>query len=198
MTHHLGAIVLAAGESRRMGQSKQLLPWCGSTLIDAVVAAALASPVCEVVVVLGHRAAEVEAAVRQSDPRLRFVRNERYREGMLTSVLAGVGALSDACEGFFLFLGDQPLAAPAVAAELAREYQPGAILVPADGGRRGHPVLFSLAYRREIGELDNAVGLRQLLWRHPEAVREVAVAEPAIHIDLDTPEDYERLLKRGE
>jgi molybdenum cofactor cytidylyltransferase len=195
---HLGAVILAAGESRRMGRPKQLLPWGDSTLIDAVVGAALAAPVAELVVVLGHTADRVEQAVNSRDPRLSFVRNEQYRSGMLSSVRAGVAALSDRCEAFFLYLGDQPWASPAVAAQLARAYTPGAILVPTADGRRGHPVLFSLTYRVEITELDDAVGLRQLLWRHPAAVRTVAVAEPAIHVDLDTPEDYDRYRGREE
>lgn len=195
---HLGAIILAAGESRRMGRPKQLLPWGDSTLINAVVAAVLAAPVAEAVVVLGHTADEVQQAVTGHDPRLRFVRNHQYRNGMLSSVRAGVAALSDRCDAFFLYLGDQPRASPEVAATLARAYTPGAILVPTADGRRGHPVLFSLEYREEIAGLDDAVGLRQLLWRHPDAVRELAVAEPAIHVDLDTPEDYDRYRRREE
>lgn len=192
MTRQIGAIILAAGESRRMGRPKQLLPWGEQTVIEAVVAAARASLASEVVVVLGHEAERVREAIGPGASDVRFVENPLYREGMLSSVRAGVRALSEHCEAFLLFLGDQPMASPAVARALIGAYEPGGILVPTCGGRRGHPVLFCLSYREEIMRLDDAVGLRQLSWRHPQAVREIPVEAGSIHIDLDTPEDYAR------
>ncbi len=192
MPHRFGAVILAAGESRRMGRPKQLLPWGETTVIGAVLAAAQRSPVAEIAVVLGHHADAVREAVRTGDSRTTCTLNPRYHEGMLSSVQAGVAALSSACDGFFLFLGDQPVASPDVARALAEAYQPGAILIPTYGDRRGHPGLFCLSFREEIGRLDPAVGLRQLQRRHPEAVRELPVGEPCIHIDLDTPEQYEQ------
>lgn len=200
MSYRFGAVILAAGESRRMGRPKQLLSWGATTVIGAVVGAALDSPVAEIALVLGHAAEQVHEAAAHllptaagsEAPRIRFVLNQQYREGMLASVQAGVEALSPACDGFLLFLGDQPGASPDVAAALAAAYQPGSILIPVHGGRRGHPVLICLRFREELRRLDPAVGLRQLQRLHPEAVREVSVAEPFIHIDLDTPDDYER------
>lgn len=187
-----GAVVLAAGESKRMGQPKQLLPWGGDSVIGTVTGIALAAPVARVVVVLGHAASRVARAIGQQEPQLRLVRNSRHREGMLTSVQAGVAALPADTEAFFLFLGDQPLVSPRVAWCLADAYGPEQILLPVHGGRRGHPILISCRYREEILGLDPAVGLRQLLRNHPGSVREVAVSDPGIHIDLDSEADYER------
>ncbi|WP_273381695.1 NTP transferase domain-containing protein, partial [Symbiobacterium thermophilum] len=89
------AVVLAAGESRRMGRPKMLLPWDGGTVLEAVVRSLLAAPVRRVAVVLGHRASEHRAALRQlaRESRVLVVENPRYREGMLTSAQCGVAVL---------------------------------------------------------------------------------------------------------
>lgn len=191
----LGAIVLAAGESRRMGRLKQVLPWGAGTIIEAVVRGVLASSVDEVVVVLGHEAEAVEAALApvRADARLRLVRNERYQEGMLSSVQAGVAALAPDCRAFLMVLGDQPGVSPAVIDLLVEAFGrgEGQILLPTFDGRRGHPVLFSLRYREEIARIDPAVGLRQLVWNHAAAVREIPVPEAHVLVDLDYPADYE-------
>lgn len=191
MAHGFGAIILAAGESRRMGRCKQLLPWGASTVIGTVAGIALAAPVDEVVVVLGRQANEVVQVLPRGDRRLRWVRNEQHDTGMLSSVCAGIAALSPTCDAFFLFLGDQPMISPQVAWQLARAYEPGQILLPVSAGRRGHPALLSLRYRPEVEALPDSVGLRQLYRQHPEAVREIPVVESSIHLDLDTPEEYE-------
>lgn len=192
----IGAVILAAGESRRMGQLKQVLPWGAGTMIEAVVRSVLASPVEEAVVVLGHEAAAVQGALRPvaSNPRLRSVVNERYREGMLGSVQAGVQALSEQCAAFLMVLADQPQISPAVVRLLVEAFSrgEGRILLPTFGGRRGHPVLFSLAYRSELTTLDPAVGLRQLVWNHPGDVREIPVPDENVLVDLDYPGDYEK------
>jgi len=192
----MGAVVLAAGESRRMGRPKQLLPWGEHTVLETVIAAALAVPVAEVAVVLGAGADSVRAGTRCEDERVRWVVNDGFLAGMLTSVQAGVAALSGDCDGFLLFLGDQPLVGPDVTLRLASAYGRGSILLPVHDGRRGHPPLYCLSYREELLSLGPELGLRELNRRHPEAVREVAVSSPSIHIDLDTPEDYQRYRPR--
>jgi molybdenum cofactor cytidylyltransferase len=192
----IGALVLAAGQSRRMGRLKQVLPWGDGTVIEAVMRALLASPVDEVVVVLGHEAAAVWQALApvSADPRLRSVRNERYAEGMLTSVQAGLPLLSPDCSAFLMVLGDQPGLSPAVIARLVDAFRrgEGRILLPTHGGRRGHPVLFSLEFRDRIGRLDAGVGLRQLVWDQAADVRELPVEDASVLIDLDSPADYEK------
>lgn len=184
-----------------MGRLKQVLPWGACTIIEAVVRATLASSLAEIVVVLGHEADAVEEALRplSGDPRLRLVRNAGYREGMLSSVQAGVAALSPDCRAFLMVLGDQPGINPAVIDQLIMAFGrgDGQILLPTFNGRRGHPVLFSLRYREEIAHIDPSVGLRQLVWNHADDVREIAVAEENVLIDLDYPTDYETHKPKG-
>lgn len=193
--------MLAAGESRRMGRLKQVLPWGAATMIEAVVRTALASSVDEVVVVLGHEAEVVAEALGpvSGDPRVRLVRNERYTEGMLSSVQAGVEALSPNCRAFLMLLGDQPGVSAGVIDKLIEAFGrgEGQILLPTFERRRGHPALFSLRYREEIARIDPTIGLRQLVWNHADAVREIEVAEANVLVDLDYPADYETHKPKG-
>lgn len=192
----IGAVVLAAGESRRMGRPKMLLPWGNGTVLGSAVAAVLAAPVAPVVVVLGAMAQAVRTALAPyaGEPRLRIVCNARYPEGMLSSVQAGVAELPSDCSGFLLFLGDHPAVSPRVTHALvaAAAVHPEAILLPTLAGQRGHPVLFPLTLRSEIMHLPAAEGLRAVVWRHPERVVHVPVDDAGVLIDLDTPDDYQR------
>ena len=190
------ALVLAAGESRRMGTQKLLLPYRGTTVVESVVRAALDSSVDETLVVLGADASRIRQALR-SYP-LTFTDNEDYRLGMLSSVQAGFRALPADAEAAVVMLGDQPAVPAAVIDGLVEAFRkrPRVIAVPVHGGRRGHPLLVGATFRAEVLRLDPAVGLRQLLRAHPEAVEEVAVDESAILKDLDRPADYKKLASR--
>jgi len=190
------AIVLAAGESRRMGDLKPLLPYGGGTVIQAVVRALQASPVRHVVVVVGHRAEEISANLAGTSAECVF--NPRFAEGMLSSIRTGLTAAPEETEWFVIALGDQPALKPALVAALVRAAQERGkgIVVPSYGGRRGHPLVIHASLRQEIAELDPALGLRELLRRHPEAVHHVVVGDEAVLADMDTPEDYRRELQR--
>lgn len=125
------------------------------------------------------------------------VLNPRYAEGMLTSVQAGAAAAPEA-EWLVIALGDQPSLRPGTVSALlaaARE-APGSIVVPSYAGRRGHPLVIHGSYRGEIAGLDPGVGLRELLQRHPEAVRHLVLPDESVLHDMDTPEDYRRELDR--
>lgn len=124
--------------------------------------------------------------------------NPRYPEGMLTSVQAAVAAAPVTTEWFLVALGDQPSLRPETVKHLLREAEAGdaTILVPSYNGRRGHPLLIHASHRDEIASLDGAVGLRELLLRHPKAVHHVVMPEEGVLLDMDTPEDYQRELRR--
>jgi molybdenum cofactor cytidylyltransferase len=211
------AVVLAAGESRRMGPQKLLLPYGGATVIGAVVAAAAGSRVDGVMVVLGADRDAVRAALERAadDGRgapaaeggapdvapslagsasngVAFTINESYRSGMLSSIQAAFRALPSEATAAVVMLGDQPFLPARVIDAVVAAYGEGGkgIVVPVYGGRRGHPLLVDLKHRDEVLRLDPAVGLRQLLRAHPEDVREIEVDEAAILRDLDTPADY--------
>lgn len=184
-----GAIVLAAGESRRMGSPKMLLPWKSGTVLSSVVDALLRSPVDEVVVVLGHKAELVLQALSPfaGDPRVRSVINHEYRDGMLTSIQCGVRSLGQG--NALVALGDQPLITPEVVSQVISACQ-GGIAVPMYHGRRGHPVVIDQSLFPELLELPAEAGLRGLFHACPERVSTVAVACQGVLIDLDTPSDY--------
>jgi CTP:molybdopterin cytidylyltransferase MocA len=177
-----------------MGALKPLLPYGSGTVLQAVVRSLKASPVDEVLVVLGHRSEEIVPTL--ADEGARIVPNPRYAEGMLTSIQAGVAAAAHA-DWLLIALGDQPWLRPAtVSALLDAATGHAGIIVPSWGGRRGHPLLLHARYRREIATLDPAVGLRDLFRRHPEAVRYILVPDSEVLADLDTPEEYERAAAR--
>jgi len=189
------AIVLAAGESRRMGAPKLLLPFGGKTVIEAVLDSVKASPVDGILVVVGAGAAVIKEKIKKYGALI--VINPDYRSGMLSSVQCGFQKLPPEADAALIFLADQPAIKPYVAEALIKAFRhtQRGIVIPVFDRRRGHPILISAHYRAEIGSLDPEVGLRQLLDRHPQDVLEEPVDDPAILRDLDTPEDYVRETK---
>ncbi len=188
----ISAIVLAAGESRRMGKTKQLLPWQGKTILGHVLETLLASSVEEIILVLGH---EAESVLEKIPIRgVKVVFNPDYRNGMSSSLRHGVMATHKDAEAFFVVLADQPALTPEIINQLIetfRKVQSGKnIVAPAFRGTRGHPVLFGKKYRDELGGLTGDVGGREILARHPEDIVLQEIGMDAVLIDLDTPEDY--------
>jgi len=189
------AVVLAAGLSTRMGTQKMLLPFGGATVIGRVADQLLASALAEVVVVVGHEGGRVAAALAGRP--VSVVANERYADGMLSSVRCGMRALGP-CEAVLVALGDQPSITTALVDELIAAY-PGCgrgVLVPLHAGRRGHPILLADRYRDEVLTRFDDVGLRGLMLAHPDDVAELPVADDAVLSDMDYPEDYRRELAR--
>jgi molybdenum cofactor cytidylyltransferase len=189
------AVVLAAGESRRMGTQKMLLPFGDTTVVGAVVRTALASRAGGTLVVVG---ADREAVRREVEPRgVGFAVNENYALGMLSSVQAGLRALPAGAEAAVILLGDQPFLAAGVVDGVIAAYEESrrGIVIPAFQGRRGHPVLIDLKFRDEVLAIDPAEGLRRLMRDHPEEILVVETGDANILRDLDTPEDYAGLPK---
>jgi molybdenum cofactor cytidylyltransferase len=195
-TPKIAGIILAAGEGTRMGETKQLLPFRGQTILECVIDNALASPLHRVVVVLGHRADELQQIV--SGKGVDVAINERYRQGQSTSLQAGLRALSEESEAALFILGDQPLVSPAIIGTVVEAYHASRspIVVPVFDGRRGNPVLFSRETFERIGTLSEDCGARPLLQEYRDRLLMVPVNDPAIHFDIDTTADYQELLKR--
>jgi molybdenum cofactor cytidylyltransferase len=189
----ISAILLAAGESRRMGAFKPLLPFGARTVVAACVENLSAAGVEEIVVVLGARGAEVRA--RLAHLPVRFAVNEAAGSEMSTSIARGVERLSSEARAVLIALGDQPaVTSDVIARVLAAHRQTGArLVVPEYEGRGGHPVLIDLAYRAELLSLDPARGLRALFERHEREVRRVPVLSPYVRRDMDTWDDYRAL-----
>ncbi|HYV04128.1 MAG TPA: molybdenum cofactor cytidylyltransferase [Blastocatellia bacterium] len=188
----VSAIVLAAGESKRMGRFKQLLTLGGKTFVECCVDNLLASKANEVIVVTGHRDSEVRAAL--SGRQVRFVQNPDYRDGMASSVKAGVSALPEDATSCLIALVDQPEIGIDVFNLVIDTYSQESplIVLPAYRGRRGHPILLDLKLKDEILEMDPGLGLRQVLNAHQTQTRYVEVETESVLLDFDTPEDYQR------
>lgn len=186
------ALILAAGESRRMGRQKLLLPFGDTTVVGAVARAALASRADQVLAVVGADHEAVEGALAPLG--VEVIVNREFESGMLSSVQAGFASLPEGAEAAVVMLGDQPFVTPAVIDRLieARRRSGRSLIVPTHGGRRGHPLLVGLELRERVMALDPSEGLRGLVRSSPGLVTEVEVGEPGILRDIDTKEDYER------
>jgi molybdenum cofactor cytidylyltransferase len=189
------AIILAAGESKRMGRPKMLLPWKGTTILETVVHTALASSVDRVLVVLGPEQEQISQLL--SPFPVETVHNPDFRMGMLSSVKVGFAALPGEARAGIVLLGDQPFVSAGVIDRLcaASAGSPGSIMLPVYEGRRGHPVLIPAAFRDEIPLLSDAVGLRELIHRHEEKILEIEVEEEDVLLDIDDPEAYYAAIK---
>ncbi|MCL6505668.1 MAG: nucleotidyltransferase family protein [Bryobacteraceae bacterium] len=191
----VAALILAAGESRRMGAPKALLELAGETFVDRLIGVfhAYCSPV---VVVTGHDANDVEAGVRRS-AQARFVRNALYPLGQLSSLQCGLKALPEGCEGALFTPVDYPAIQPGTVARLVERFERRAphelVVVPRCGGRRGHPVACARALFDEILSLPAEAQARDVIRRHREATAYVDVEDPGILEDADDPAAYERL-----
>ena len=188
----IAAIVLAAGRSSRMPGNKLLTLLDGKPVIRRTVEAACASRVGPVIVVTGHQAAAVNAALTGLP--VTIVENERFADGLSTSLICGVKALPPGCEGFAVLLGDMPFVTPGIIDRLIGAFEPGGrIVVPVHSGRRGHPVLWPITLREAFLSLTGDRGAKPLMALYGDLVYELEVSSDAIFADLDTPEDFARL-----
>lgn len=192
----IGAVVLAAGRSRRMGTQKLLLPIRGQPVIARIVDELQRSPLDGVWVVLGHEGGRIRDALGGRD--VNFVTNPDAEGDMLSSVRCGLRALPEPWDAVLIVPGDQPTVASKVVAGLIRCFQITrcGIAVPTYHGRRGHPILIARQHREEILGHHEAMGLRGLLQVHSAEVGEMGVDDPGVLDDMDLPEDYVRISQR--
>jgi molybdenum cofactor cytidylyltransferase len=193
----LSAIVLAAGMSTRMGQNKLLLDFKGKSLIVHAVDTLLASEIDEVVVVLGNEADKLREKLRGRQ--VRMVVNPDFREGLSTSVRAGVSALSRQASGIMIYLADQPLLEPAdvnrILQEFAHAKEVGkSIVVPFFDGQRGNPVLLDSSFREAILGVVGDVGCKGVIRRHPDKVFVVEMENDHVIRDVDNIEEYTQIV----
>ena len=193
-TDRVAALILAAGASSRLGRPKQLLDWGGRALVRLAAETALAARLDPIVVVVGGAQAEVEAAL--ADLPLRIVANPDYAAGQSTSLRAGIAALDPSADAVVVLLGDQPFVTAAIVGRLVAEWQASQapIVAPVYAGQRGNPVLFARAMFPELLAIQGDQGARAVLAADPSRIHPVAFDDPRPLADIDTLEDYERLL----
>jgi xanthine dehydrogenase accessory factor len=191
-TGNVSAVLLAAGQSRRMGDSnKLLLEIDGVPMIRHSAKALLASGVGEVVAVVGHENEAVAKALEGLPVKCVF--NPDYEEGQMTSVRAGLESLVQETDGVMICLGDQPMLMAGDYDSMIRAYQgldQGKIAVPEYQGARGNPIVMPIASRQNILERDVNFGCRNLIRDNPDLVEVIEVKNSNYVRDIDTPEDY--------
>jgi CTP:molybdopterin cytidylyltransferase MocA len=192
------AIILAAGYSRRMGEFKPLMELAGQTVLDRVVSLYRKAGVTDIRVVTGFRSQAIRSALPVGT--VSEVHNPDHERGMFSSVLAGVNTLAPDVGSFFVHPVDIPLVRPHTAAMLmdAFDRHPAPVVYPLFDDRRGHPPLVHGQLRSAICTHDGSGGLRTLLGRFDAAALDVNVADEGVLLDLDTPDDFERLSARME
>ncbi|MCP4978883.1 MAG: nucleotidyltransferase family protein [Gammaproteobacteria bacterium] len=195
MQAKVAAIVLAAGQSRRMGEQNKLLTVIGDKpMIGHVVRATLDSDVHQVIVVTGHEAELVQKALGKC--RAEIVFNPDYVSGMASSLRIGIKAVAEDTDGALILLGDMPLVTGKQINQLIAEFDPVAehdIVAPCRNGRRGNPVLWSRHYFPALEALTGDTGGRGLLIKNIANVREVSVIDDAVFTDFDTPDSLQHL-----
>jgi len=187
----IAAVVLAAGQSKRMGARNKLLARVdGVPMVARAVDAARAVVDGGVYVVTGHEGAQVAAALAGREG-VQFIANPRYADGLSTSLAAGLAALDDDVDGALICLGDMPRVTRAHIETLIDAFDPHegrAICVPLWAGQRGHPVLWARRFFDEMAAIKGDVGARHLLGEYADLVCEVPVADDGVLLDVDSPE----------
>ena len=191
----ISAILLGAGESKRMGVDKLSLPWGRKTVLEHCFKALLRSNVEELVIVLSGRNKEVKNLFQGE--KVRIVMNSHPEKGMSISIQRGLQAIHPYCQGILIALGDQPFLKTRTinALILAFDHRKEGIIVPSFRGRWGHPVIFHRKYKKELLRLKGDVGGRSIIERHPEDVRLVPVKSIGVVKDVDTWQDYKNQVR---
>ena len=191
-SHKVAAIVLAAGQSRRMGAFKPLLPFGEQTVIESCINNLRRASVDEIIVVAGHRADEVLEHLKNAN--VRFALNDDATSEMSVSIARGVEQVSPHANALLIALVDHPAVSGDTIETIVDAWIEGAQFVqPEFNGRGGHPVLIDLQYRHELLHLDPQKGLRAFFAAHRDQVRRLPVDSPFIARDMDTWEDYVQL-----
>lgn len=193
----LSAVLLAAGESRRMGNINKLtLPVGDQPLLRRTAETLSRCGLVELVVVVGHEQ-HVARELLQDLP-LRIVYNEDFRDGQMTSVSCGLAALEKPCKGVMICLSDQVLLDTEDIRRIRRGFErcPTSIMVPTYKGARGNPIVLDYSHRQNILADKKNLGCRRLIEKNPELVTPLEMPNDHVLVDLDTPEAYSAVMQR--
>ena len=195
--HHpvISAIILAAGESTRMGKPKLLLPYGDKTIIETVIQTVMESDAKHVIVVLGS---EKEKIGRQiSKNQIIIAENPDYRSGMLSSIQCGLRAVPEGTDTVMIVLGDQPMINGMVIDLLTDtlHHTDKGIIIAVHKGKRGHPILIKIKYKKEIEKLGPENSMHDFTGKFASDILEVETETSDVLRDIDTPEDYNKEIK---
>jgi molybdenum cofactor cytidylyltransferase len=191
----LAAAILAAGESRRMGRPKALVPFEGLTFVEHLLQATTHPRVGIVRVVLGANAESIQAELKLDQETV--VVNQDWQQGQLSSIQSAIRSLpADETAGLLLCPVDHPLISSQLVSRLIAEFDSDRklIVVPTHQGRRGHPVIFHASLYAELLDASPNVGARQVVWAHPDAIAEIETDESGVILNLNDPETMRKAL----
>lgn len=199
----IAALVLAAGASSRMGQPKAALSLGsgGRTVLSTAVNTLLDAGLPSITVVAGAHADAVRTAWPRPHPRVRIIDHPGWAEGQLSSLVAGLTAVEDPeLEAVLVTLVDVPLVTAATVRAVVAAWRTtrAPIVRPVDGRLHGHPVIFDRSVFEELRSADLAVGAKAVFAAHVAEILDVPVSDPGAFEDLDTPEDYRRVLRNSD
>jgi molybdenum cofactor cytidylyltransferase len=192
----IAGLILAAGESRRMGRDKALLTYRGRTFLATIIDNLVAAGIEKVTVVLGHHAEIIQRAVNLAA--VTVVVNQDYQWGQTSSLQIGLAvAAVDAPEAIVLCLVDHPAISSGVIAKLKERFESTRppVLIPTHVGQRGHPVVISQELFPELMALPPGNPANSIIRKYRDTTQFVEVADPGILLDVDDPAAYERLVE---
>lgn len=194
----LAAAILSAGESRRMGTPKALLPYRGGTFLEHLIEVTRHPRIGVTRIVLGAGADAIREKLQFNADTVSIVLNKEWKAGQLSSIQAAVRSLA-ACqtEGLILCPVDHPLVSAKLVARLIEVFDATgkAVVLPTNDGRRGHPLIFRAALYDELLTASPEVGARQVVWNHANDVLEVPTDEEGVVLNLNDPETLRRALE---
>lgn len=191
----ISALLLGAGESKRMGFDKLTLPWGGKTIFEYCLDNLLRSNVKEVIVVVNNKGKS--EFIMAKGKKVKIVINQDFKEGMSSSIRRGIKMIDRRSHGILIALGDQPLLKTRTINSLIRVFslKGGGIIVPSFRGKKGNPVIFHRRFERELLALKGDIGGRSIIEKHPDEVAVVRVKSEGILKDIDIWKDYKNLVK---
>ena len=186
----VNAIILAAGESKRMGKLKPLLKFKDKTFLDQIISVLKLSDVDRITVVLGAKAETIKESIALSGTSV--VVNKNYQRGQLSSLIVGIEDIPEETEAILVCLVDSPFITKEVVNQIISKFKEASnpIIVPVFNNERGHPTLFSRSLFNELANAPEEQGARYVIYSNEEKIFELETSEKGIRIGIDTPDDY--------
>jgi len=194
-TKKIAGVILAAGSASRMGETKQLLAFKGRPILEHVITNARQSNLYEIIVVLGHDTDAIQQNVDFSGTKA--VTNSEYLKGQSTSLIKGVKTISPICDAAMFLLADQPLIKSNIINNIINAFEAShkSIIIPYYKKIRGNPVIVDRALFPDLNSLSGDTGPRVLFKKFKNSIFKVPIHDKAILIDVDTNDDYQKLIK---
>jgi molybdenum cofactor cytidylyltransferase len=197
----ISAILLGAGESKRMKVNKLFLPWGRETVFEHCFNTLLRSKAGEIIVVLSKQNEEMKERFKKrsasATKKVKVTFNRYYKRGMSTSIHKGLLVMDPRSEGILISLGDQPFLKTRTINVLLRAFQQrkGGIVVPSFQGMKGHPVIFHRMFRKELLKLRGDTGGKPILLKYSKLIKTLPVRSEGVIKDIDTREAYQQALR---